>query len=83
MPRIVDSRVKQHLSLFGAVEIAGTKWCGKTWTACAHGSSITYVDQGSNLQLAMDDPLLTLEGERPHIIDEWQQAPDIWNAVRH
>lgn len=45
VPRIADAQVRRYLSLFGAVEIAGTKWCGKTWTACAHGSSITYLIQ--------------------------------------
>ena len=83
VPRIVDAQVQRYLARFGAIEIAGTKWCGKTWTACAHGESITYVDQGSNLQLAQDDPLLVLQGARPHVIDEWQRAPGIWNAVRH
>lgn len=83
VPRIVDAQVEEYLKLFGAVEIAGTKWCGKTWTSCAHGRSITYIDSGNNLDLAKDDPTLMLEGERPHIIDEWQKAPAIWNAVRH
>lgn len=83
VPRIVDAQVEEYLKLFGAVEIAGTKWCGKTWTSCAHGRSITYLDSGNNLELALDDPTLVLEGERPHIIDEWQKAPSIWNTVRH
>lgn len=83
IPRIVDDQVQRYLSLFGAVEISGTKWCGKTWTARAHGESITYVDQGDNLEIAKADPLLMLEGDHPHVIDEWQQAPAIWNAVRH
>ncbi len=82
-PRIVDEQVERYLSRFGAVEIAGTKWCGKTWTACAHGNSIAYLDEGNNLQLAKADPLLVLEGDQPHIVDEWQKAPLVWNAVRH
>lgn len=83
VPRIVDARVERYLSIFGAIEIAGTKWCGKTWTACAHGASITYIDRDNNLQLAQADPHIVLEGARPHIVDEWQKAPGIWNAVRH
>ena len=74
-PRIVDEQVERYLSMFGAVEIAGTKWCGKTWTACAHGNSIAYLDEGNNLQLAKADPLLVLEGDQPHIVDEWQKSP--------
>lgn len=83
VPRIVDVQVEEYLKLFGAVEIAGTKWCGKTWTSYAHGRSITYLDSGNNLELALDDPTIVLEGERPHIVDEWQKAPAIWNAIRH
>ena len=40
MPRIVDAQIERYLKVFGAVEIAGTKWCGKTWSARKHGASI-------------------------------------------
>ena len=69
------------MRIFGAIEIEGTKWCGKTWTARQHGASISYVDE--QLALAQDDPSLMLLGEKPHIIDEWQRVPAIWNLVRH
>lgn len=49
----------------------------------AHGASITYIDRDNNLQLAQADPHIVLEGARPHIVDEWQKVPGIWNAVRH
>lgn len=81
IPRIVDEQVERYLRIFGAVEIEGTKWCGKTWTARRHGASISYVDE--QLALAQDDPSLMLLGEQPHIIDEWQRVPAIWNLVRH
>ncbi|WP_223847676.1 AAA family ATPase [Bifidobacterium callitrichos] len=81
--RIVDAQIERYMRIFGAVEIAGTKWCGKTWSARAHASSITYVDRGSNLDVARADPSLMLIGERPHVIDEWQLVPDIWDEVRH
>lgn len=81
IPRIVDEQVQRYLEVFGAVEVAGTKWCGKTWTACRHGESVSYVDQA--LALAQSDPQAMLAGKRPHVIDEWQLAPLIWNAVRH
>ncbi len=83
LPRIADAQIERYLRVFGAVEVAGPKWCGKTWSSLAHGSSVVYVDEGSNTQLARADPSLMLEGERPHVIDEWQRAPNIWNAVRH
>lgn len=81
-PRIVDALIERYMRIFGAVEIAGTKWCGKTWSARAHAASITYVDRDSNLAAAKADPALMLLGERPHIIDEWQLAPAIWDEVR-
>lgn len=81
LPRVVDAKVERFLRLFGAVEIAGTKWCGKTWTALEHAASVSYVDQA--LELAKDDPSAMLLGDRPHVIDEWQRAPAIWDVVRH
>ena len=48
-PRIVDKQIERYMRIFGAVEIAGTKWCGKTWAARAHANSITYVDRDNNL----------------------------------
>lgn len=83
LPRIADAQIERYLRVFGAVEVAGPKWCGKTWSALAHGSSVVYVDEGSNTPLARADPSLMLEDKRPHVIDEWQRAPNIWNAVRH
>ena len=69
-PRIVDAKIKKYLQLFGAVEISGTKWCGKTWSSLAHAASVTYVDRGANLQISTADPTYPLAGERPHVIDE-------------
>lgn len=83
IPRIVDSQIDQYLAIFGAIEIAGPKWCGKTWTARAHAASISYVDQGDNISIATADPALMLLGDTPHVIDEWQLVPSIWDTVRH
>ncbi|MBR6459676.1 MAG: ATP-binding protein [Actinomycetaceae bacterium] len=80
-PRIVDKKVQEYLDIFGAVEIAGTKWCGKTWTALRHGKSVSYVD--TQIDLIKADKNIALMGEAPHVIDEWQFVPEIWNAVRH
>lgn len=82
-PRIVDAQIERYLKIFGAVEIAGTKWCGKTWSAREHAQSISYVDTYSNIQAAEADPSLMLLGDNPHVIDEWQAVPAIWDEVRH
>ena len=81
LPRVADVQIERYLKAFGAVEIAGTKWCGKTWSALMHGASVSYVDE--NLDLARADPSMMLMGDRPHVIDEWQRVPAIWDCVRH
>ncbi len=83
LPRIVDDEVEECLATYGAIEIAGAKWCGKTWTARAHARSIVYLDEGQNLSIAQADPSVVLDGENPRVIDEWQLAPGIWDIVRH
>lgn len=86
LPRIIDKTVHKHLKTFGAVCIEGAKWCGKTWTASSHSKSKIYLgDPSGNFQnksLAKIDPKLVLEGETPRLIDEWQEVPEIWDAVR-
>mgnify|MGYP004492570953 FL=1 len=81
LPRVADAQIERYLKAFGAVEIAGTKWCGKTWSALMHGASVSYVDE--NFDLARADPSMMLMGDRPHVIDEWQRVPAIWDCVRH
>lgn len=86
LPRVIDENVKRHLEVFGAVCIEGPKWCGKTWTSAFHSRSAVYIGdpKGSfqNRRLAELDPNLVLDGEAPHLIDEWQDVPSIWDAVR-
>lgn len=85
-PRIIDSAVEQHLRAFGAVCIDGPKWCGKTWTAQEHSQSAFLVGDPTgnfqNRQLAQIDPSLVLKGKQPRLIDEWQEVPALWDAVR-
>lgn len=85
-PRIIDSAIEQYLRAFGAVCIEGPKWCGKTWTAQKHSQSAFLVGNPAgnfqNRQLAQIDPSLALEGRRPRLIDEWQEVPSLWDAVR-
>lgn len=85
-PRVADERVEEYLSAFGAVCIEGPKWCGKTWTSSYHSKSkILIGDPAGNFQnrkLAELQPSLVLEGETPRLIDEWQEVPPLWDAVR-
>ena len=81
--RVVDAQIERWLRLFGAIEISGTRWCGKTWASLAHGRSVTYVDRGANLQITQADPSFALAGEAPHVVDEWQPVPELWDVVRH
>lgn len=80
-PRFTDALVEERLHSSGAVEIQGTRWCGKSWTALAFAESITRVDDDERLY--DEDPALALLGKQPHAIDEWQDVPAIWNRVRH
>ncbi|MCD8316604.1 MAG: AAA family ATPase [Eggerthellaceae bacterium] len=80
--RLLDDLVERRLKVFGALEIVGTKFCGKTWTAKAFGESIIHIDDEAVKQMVNADPALSLDGERPHVIDEWQEIPRIWDCVR-
>lgn len=86
-PRVIDAKVKEYLSAFGAVCIEGPKWCGKTWTSSQHSKSEIYIGDPANnfqnRQLAELSPALILDGETPRLIDEWQEVPPIWDAVRY
>ena len=86
-PRIVDETIKEYLKIFGAVCIEGPKWCGKTWTSSFHAKSKFMVgdpiNNFQNRQLAEMSPSDILEGETPRLIDEWQEVPALWDAVRY
>ncbi len=85
--RLVDKKIETYLNTFGAVCIEGPKWCGKTWTSAYHSNSEIYMgDPANNFQnrsLAKISPKLVLEGERPKLIDEWQEVPELWDAIRY
>ena len=80
--RIVDSRLERLLGLFGAVEVACTMWCGKTWTSLARAASVTRIGLSGPRSAAEADPSTALIGARPHLVDEWQDVPAIWDEVR-
>ncbi len=84
--RVFDKQLKAHLDAIGAVLIEGPKWCGKTTTARQFAKSVISLqdtDQREEyLTTAMTKPSFLLEGDVPRLIDEWQDAPMLWDAVR-
>jgi len=87
MPRIIDKKVSEYLEIFGAICIEGPKWCGKTWTSSHFCNSEIFIgDPAGNFQnrkLAELSPMMVLDGDAPRLIDEWQEVPPIWDAVRN
>lgn len=84
--RIVDEALKRNLRIFGAVSIEGPKWCGKTWTALHHANSACYIaspeNNFQNRTLSQLSPDIVLQGDSPRLLDEWQEVPALWDAVR-
>ena len=86
-PRLIEQHIREGLEDFGAVCIQGAKYCGKTWAAQAFANSeINLMDPAGNfqnLEVALIDPETALQGSSPRLIDEWQEAPLLWDAVRN
>ena len=84
--RLIDKTIEENLKIFGAISIEGPKWCGKTWTALNHSNSVAYLnntaDNFREKHLAEMDVNLVLNKEQPQLIDEWQEVPAIWDAIR-
>ena len=85
--RLIDKEIEENLKIFGAISIEGPKWCGKTWTALHHSKSATFLnnteDNFREKHLAEMDVNLVLDKEQPETIDEWQEVPAIWDAIRY
>lgn len=86
LQRVADKMLQERLETFGAVLIEGPKWTGKTTTAEQHAKSFIKLQDpdmaDEYLATAAAKPSLLLKGEKPRLIDEWQDAPVIWDAVR-
>lgn len=86
LPRVADEKLKLLLATSGAVLVVGPKWCGKTRTAEETAKSVLYMqdpDHTAEYKLLADTkPSRLLDGETPRLLDEWQVAPALWNAVR-
>lgn len=87
LPRIADKLLEDRLNAKGAVLIEGPKWCGKTTTAKQRANSFISMDKPDMAkqyqQMAELSPNTLLDGDTPRLIDEWQLAPNLWNAVRY
>lgn len=87
LKRIADEQLKLRLEAFGAVQIKGPKWCGKTTTAEMQAKSVIKMQNPDTregyLATARTKPSLLLRGDTPRLIDEWQVAPVLWDAVRN
>lgn len=85
--RIVDTLLSEKIRSVGAILIEGAKWCGKSTTAEHHCKSSIFMDdprrRAQYLLFAEDNPDMILDGETPRLIDEWQLAPTLWDAVRY
>ena len=84
--RLIEKKLDELIQVFGAICIEGPKYCGKTWTARSRSKSAAFIgDSTNNFQtrtMAQISPDLILEGERPRLLDEWQEVPPLWDAVR-
>ncbi len=86
LPRVCDPELEQKLEAFGAVHIVGPKWCGKTTTAKQFAKSYVELQDPDKREMYLETakiaPSHLLRGETPRLIDEWQIAPNLWDAVR-
>ncbi|MFZ1412811.1 MAG: DUF4143 domain-containing protein [Micropruina sp.] len=83
LPRVADGLLNTQLKAMGAVLIDGVKGCGKTETARQRSGSEVLLEADDNAERrALLDPRLILDGETPRLLDEWQRAPRVWDAVR-
>ena len=86
LPRVVDEELDLRMAAFGATLIIGPKWCGKTTTGEQKAKSILRMQDPDRregyLATASAKPSLLLKGDNPRLIDEWQVAPVLWDAIR-
>ena len=86
LPRVVDSEIDELMQIMGAVLIEGCKWCGKSTTAKQFCNSLIELqDPDKKIQydnISNTKPSLFLNGSKPRLFDEWQDAPKLWGTIR-
>lgn len=81
-PRLIESKIQRALKSSGAVALEGPKFSGKTTTCKRFSKSQIELIEKSTIDVVRADPTIALMGERPHLVDEWQTVPEIWDLVR-
>lgn len=82
IPRLAENSLKRKLKSSGCVVVSGPKFCGKSTLCEQFANSTTTLKATNDIELANSDPYSTLIGDYPHLIDEWQKAPEIWNIIK-
>ena len=80
--RLMESVLEMKLNSSGCVLVTGPKFCGKSTMCLRHAKSVTELKTENDIALAKTDPKYALKGAAPHLIDEWQKVPDIWNQIK-
>ena len=80
--RLAEQTLLTKLNSSGCVVVTGPKFCGKSTMCEEFAKSVTALKTTNSIELAKADPKSTLIGANPHLIDEWQKAPEIWNVIK-
>lgn len=80
--RLIENKIEKKLKSSGAILVAGPRFCGKTTTCMLYQKSFIKLNTKQTIELAKLNPRGVLNGEKPRLIDEWQEVPDIWNQVK-
>lgn len=81
--RLAEKTLEIKLNSSGCVVVSGPKFCGKSTMCERFAKSITPLKTTNSIELALADPRSALSGRKPHLIDEWQKAPEIWNEIKN
>lgn len=82
IPRLAENSLKRKLKSSGCVVVSGPKFCGKSTLCEEFAKSVTTLKTTNDIEIANADPYSALKGDNPHLIDEWQKAPEIWNVIK-
>lgn len=82
IPRLTEKTLVAKLNSSGCVLVTGPKFCGKSTMCEEFARSVTALKTTNAIELARLDPRSALLGENPHLVDEWQKAPEIWNVIK-